>query len=298
MRSHAERGNKLKTPEIPNSETRDRNVLVLIVWVSDFGFRIWSLFRISGFGFRISVLVALLSGCATNRNLDKELLAPKPSANREVANGYHVQCPDVLEVAADFRPDIPAGRRVVGPDGCIDLGPAGRVRVEGMSPAQIAARMAVAAAVPVATVRVRVAEYRSQRVYVFGQVTGLQRAVPYQGPETIRDFLQRAGGLAPGAEPSEVHVVRANVADGKRPEVFAVDLKAIVMQHDERTNIRLDPFDEVFIGETRQSSYEKAIPPILRPLYERLVNMDRPKQGDGVPPAGDATPLGASLARR
>jgi len=278
--------------EIRNSETG--TISVFLLWV-------WDLFRISDFGFRISLLLlaALLSGCATNRNLDRALLAPNPSANREVANGYHVQCPDVLDVTADFRPDIPAGRRVVGPDGCIDLGIAGRVRVEGLSPAQIAVRVAVAAAVPAATVQVRIAEYKSQQVYVFGQVTGLQRAVPYQGPETIRDFLQRAGGLAPGAEPSEVHVIRANVADGKRPEVFVIDLKAIVMKHDERTDIRLEPFDEVFIGETRQSSYEKAIPPLLRPLYETLVNLDRPKQGDTpAPPSADPATPGGSLARR
>jgi polysaccharide biosynthesis/export protein len=250
----------------------------------------------------LALLSSLLSGCAANRSLDRALLAQSPS-NRDVVERYHVQCPDVLEIVTDFRPDFPAGRRVVGPDGCIELGPVGRVRVEGLSAAQIATRVAAAAAVPAAAVQVRVVEYKSQQVYVFGQVTGTQRAVAYQGPETIRDFLQRVGGLAPGAEPSEVHILRANVADGKRPEVFTVDLRAIVMQHDERTNLRLEPFDEVFIGETRQSSYEKAIPPILRPLYEALVNLEPAGQRDGVTPRGgdgtpgDATP-GGSLARR
>jgi protein involved in polysaccharide export with SLBB domain len=246
----------------------------------------------------LSVVCVSLGGCATNRNIDRALLATNTAASSEVANGYHVQCPDVLEITADFRPDIPPGRRVIGPDGCIDLGRAGRLRVEGHTPAQIAAAVATAAAVPRATVQVRVVEFKSQQVYVFGQVTGQQRAVPYQGPETIRDFLQRVGGLAPGAEPNELHVIRANVADGKRPEVFTVDLKAIVLKREERTNIRLEPFDQVIIGETRESSYEKVVPPILRPLYETLVNMDRPGQRDAATPVADPPAAAASLASR
>jgi protein involved in polysaccharide export with SLBB domain len=251
----------------------------------------------AGAGLGVALLSSLLSGCAANRNLDRALLAQSTS-NREVAERYRVQCPDVLEVVTDFRPDFPAGRRVVGPDGCIELGPVGRLRVEGLCAAQIATRVAAAAAIPAAAVQVRIVEYKSQQVYVFGQVTGMQRAVPYQGPETVRDFLQRAGGLAPGAEPNEVHVIRANVADGKRPEVFTVDLKAIVMKHDERTNLRLEPFDQVFIGETRQSSYEKAVPPILRPLYEALVNLDRAAPPTGTQPGGDPAPPSGSLANR
>jgi protein involved in polysaccharide export with SLBB domain len=247
----------------------------------------------------LALLSVPLSGCATNRTLDRELLAHTPPTSGEIASGYHVQCPDVLDITADFRPDIPAGRRVVNPDGCIDLGPAGPVRVEGLTPTQIAAAVAGAAAVPPAAVKVRVVDFKSQQVYVFGQVTGQQRAVTYQGPETIRDFLQRAGGLAPGAEPNEVRVIRGNVADGKHPEVFTVDLKAIVLKHDDKTNIRLEPFDQVFIGESRESSYEKVIPPILRPLYETLVNMDRPGQPDSAAPRGGAAaPAGGSVASR
>jgi protein involved in polysaccharide export with SLBB domain len=245
-------------------------------------------------------LALTAAGCATNRALDRALLAgPISQTNsQEVAEGYHVQCPDVLDLAVDLRPDIRGGRHQVGPDGCIGLGPAGRMRVEGLGLTEIAARIAMAAAVPRAAVQVRVADYRSQQVYVFGQVSGLQRAVPYCGPETVRDFLQRAGGIAPGAEPTELHVVRANVADGKRPEVFAVDLKAIVMKKDEHTNVRLEPFDQVFIGETRQSSYEKVIPPLFRPLYEALVNLDRPRQANPAPPAQSPGTTPSALARQ
>ncbi|HJT78705.1 MAG TPA: hypothetical protein VJ739_15990, partial [Gemmataceae bacterium] len=128
---------------------------------------------------------------------------------------------------------------------------------------------------PPATVRVRVLEYNSQQVYLVGAVTGMQRAVPYQGPETVLDLLQRAGGIAPEAAPGAVHVIRCGVAEGRAPEVYHIDLAAIVLQGDQRTNLRLQPFDQVYVGESRPSCYARCIPPCLRGLYDALFGMRR-----------------------
>ena len=43
------------------------------------------------------------------------------------------------------------------------------------------------------------------------------------------DLLQRVGGIAPGAAPQDVYVVRSHLGEG-RPEVFHVDLDAIVLR--------------------------------------------------------------------
>ncbi|HYV37763.1 MAG TPA: hypothetical protein VE988_18910, partial [Gemmataceae bacterium] len=103
-------------------------------------------------------------------------------------------------------------------------------------------------------------------IYVIGEVIGLQRAVPYHGQETVLDLLQRTGGITPGAEPEGVYVVRSHVGDAKRPEVFHVDLRAIVIDHDERTNLRLQPFDQVHVAATRRAGLQKIMPPWLRKL--------------------------------
>jgi protein involved in polysaccharide export with SLBB domain len=191
-----------------------------------------------------------------------------------VAGQYHIGCPDVLEVTVEGRPEY-SGRCAVGPDGRVELGPLGGVRVEGR-PAEEAARLVAAEArLPAGRVQVRVAEYNSQQVYLFGAVTGLQRAVPYQGPETVLDLLQRVGGITPGAAPGEVHVVRPHVAEGRPPEVFHVDLQAILLKHDQRTNLRVQPFDQIYVGETRQSALAKCVPPCLRPVYEAVCGMAR-----------------------
>jgi protein involved in polysaccharide export with SLBB domain len=124
-------------------------------------------------------------------------------------------------------------------------------------------------------VHVRIAEFRSQQLFLVGQVVGLQRAVPYQGPETVLELLQRAGGITPGASPEDVDVVRSRLAEGKQPEVFHVDLRAIVLRHDAQTNLRLQPFDQVFVGESEESCLGKCMPPWLRPLYEAVCGLRR-----------------------
>jgi protein involved in polysaccharide export with SLBB domain len=125
-------------------------------------------------------------------------------------------------------------------------------------------------ALPADYVDVRLAEFRSQCLYLFGEVNGLQRSVPYRGQETVLDLLQRVGGITPGAAPEEVYVVRSRVLDGQRPEVFHVDLRAIVVNHDAKTNVRLEPFDQVYVGATRRARLEKCIPPWLRPLFHAV----------------------------
>jgi polysaccharide export outer membrane protein len=228
--------------------------------------------------FLLSFFVSLgfLGGCAFGgRPVDRELMTEPGGEERsqEAAAGYQIGCPDVLEVTAAGNPTL-SGRHVVGPDGQIDLGPGGQVRVEGVSAAAAARRVAAFLGLPPDAVDVRVQEYQSQQLYLVGEVNGLQRAVPYQGPETVLDLLRRVG-VTPGAAEGGVYVVRSHIPEGRTPQVFHIALRAIVQEHDQRTNICLQPFDQVHVGETGKSSYKKCIPPCLRPLYEKLCGLDR-----------------------
>jgi protein involved in polysaccharide export with SLBB domain len=118
----------------------------------------------------------------------------------------------------------------------------------------------------------RVAEYRSRQVFLFGQVEGPERALAYQGSETVADLLRRAGGLPPGADFRTVSVVRPQVAAGRRPEVFTVDLAAVLLRGDSRSNVVLQPDDEVYIAETPRYSMLKALPAWmhLREWHEKM----------------------------
>src|SRR5262249_10600175 len=73
-----------------------------------------------------------------------------------------------------------------------------------------------------------------------------------------------------------IQVVRAHVADGKPPEVFDVDLEAIMDKNDQETNIKLQPFDQVYVGQSNSLRIKKCLPPWLRPLYGRIFGLTRP----------------------
>jgi len=224
------------------------------------------------------LLLSLLAGCATAQpHIEQALKADsRPTGTSAGAvESYHARCPDVLEVTVDGRPDL-SGRKEIGPDGRIDLGSPGRARVEGLSAPDIARRVAEESEVAPAGVHVRVATYKSEQIFLIGQVAGSQSVVPYQGPETVVDLLRRVGGLTPGAAPDDVYVVRSRMVEGRRPEVFRVDLRAIVLRNDQRTNVTIQPLDQVFVGESGRCSFEKCIPPWLRPLYEAFCGMRHP----------------------
>jgi protein involved in polysaccharide export with SLBB domain len=222
-----------------------------------------------------AVICFLDAGCAhkaqQRADVEKKLMGDREvtTRNQGVAEHYQVGCPDVLAIVVAGRP-VWGTRQTVGVDGRIDLGEHGRVRVEGRSLAEIAGQLAEVLGTSPAAVQVGVVEYRSRQLFLFGQVVGWQRSVPYQGQETVLDLLQRVGGITPGAEPRDVYVVRAHIAEGGRPEVYHVDLQAIVVGHDDKTNLRLLPNDQVYVGETRQARIERAIPPWFRPLYQAI----------------------------
>ena len=283
----------------------------------------------------MGLALSLLVGCAAGPSrLDQALMADRGAAGRNqgVEQDYHVFCPDVLQITIDSDPaerttshinlssltasqrracwaTLPAesrlnGRYAIDADGRIDLGPLGKPRVEGRSPSQVVNLLSDEIGVPAERIYVKVVEYNSQQIYLYGQVMpdGLakssQRAVPYRGPETVLDLLQRVGGITPGAASNDVNVVRSNLANNQPPLVFHIDLGAIVMNRDQSTNLRLQPFDRVFVGEAKKSSLEKCIPPCLRPVYEKITGMRRPGSFSYGEPLPAVQNLKANLAAR
>jgi protein involved in polysaccharide export with SLBB domain len=234
---------------------------------------------ISAISRRLAPLVVGLAlvGCQTNpqrANVEKNLMSERQSSAHQsaVAEGYPVACPDELELRVEGRRDFDQ-RQIVAPDGCVDLGRYGRFRVEGQTPGAIARTIAERLGLPAASVRVGVVQFDSRYLVLIGEVVGRHRMIPYRGEETVLDVLQRVGGITPGAEPTEVYVVRSHLGDLDRPEVFHVDLQNIVLKKNSETNIRVLPYDQIFVGETRQARIEKCLPPWLKPMYESVWNM-------------------------
>jgi polysaccharide biosynthesis/export protein len=238
--------------------------------------------RANGSGWRrcapIVGVALLLAGCAAPSQMFLDARPqvvgdtdePPPILSADPA--YAVSCPDEVEIQVASRTDC-SGRFTISPEGRINLGALGQPRVEGDTEEGVARRIAALAGVSKDDVRARVTQFRSRVVYVYGPVKGPPRSIPYRGPEPVLTFLQRAGGLGPGAAIKRVYVVRPNVARGEQPQVFPIDLAAIIHQSDPRTNVILQPLDEVYVGETRRAALSKALPKWLQPAYHRLCRL-------------------------
>lgn len=220
----------------------------------------------------LAPLLAVLGGCLGNRaQIEQALVAYRPPAAHllQVAAKYRARCPDLLQMDVAGLPQYSGAQRI-GPDGRIDLGKAGQPQVDGATVPEIVRTVAETVGVPPEQVRISVAEHSSQYLYLFGEVAGSQRAIEYQGPETVLDLLHRAGGLRESAAVGNVTVIRPHVAEGKTPEVFHIDLAAIVLRNDPETNILLQPFDQVHIGQSRRSSFHDCLPPWLRSVFDKF----------------------------
>ncbi|MGL6095833.1 MAG: hypothetical protein ACRC7O_08575, partial [Fimbriiglobus sp.] len=99
--------------------------------------------------------------------------------------------------------------------------------------------------------------------------------------ERVVEFLWRIGAVKKGCtDPHDVTVVRPNVAAGGPPQEFAVDIVAVVADGDNRTNVIVQPSDQVIVGETRRSRFSRLLPKWLRPVYRALVGVLPPEKCD------------------
>ena len=223
----------------------------------------------------VGLCLILGCGCAsTQTRLEQALLADgNPAAHTHNLDAcYRLRCPDVIDIQIDGSPDQ-SGPHPIEADGRIRI--AGTfLRVVGQTTPETAHAVASRLRLPDTAVHVRVTEHNSQSLYLFGEADRMQRVVPYHGPETILDLLQRVGGTSPGSSPGDIQIVRAHIADGKQPEIFHVNLSAILFEHDLQSNICLEPFDRIYIAQSRRSRLACCVPPVLQPLYNRLCGIE------------------------
>jgi protein involved in polysaccharide export with SLBB domain len=145
--------------------------------------------------------------------------------------------------------------------------------VEGLTLDEVRRDLAQLAGVAPGRVEVRLAAPRSSRIYLHGPIRGRTRVVPYQGPEPVIDFLTRVGGLPPGSKLNQVYIIRPNVASGNQPEVFRVNVPAVLIDGNQSTNVALLPSDEVYVGETSRSVFARVLPDWLGIVYRRVTGL-------------------------
>lgn len=136
----------------------------------------------------------LLGGCGA-RPKDIAMLNRFIQQPRSPVSGvnYRVLPPDVLSVQSRFVPEIHNIAQQVRPDGIVNLPLVGEIYVAGLTPKEIERKIIEAAEYyyEEADATVSVAQYNSQRIYVFGQVSapGPQQ---WTGTNTVLDVLARS----------------------------------------------------------------------------------------------------------
>jgi protein involved in polysaccharide export with SLBB domain len=156
------------------------------------------------------LLVAAALGCGKDHDRLKAFLQEprSPVSGTE----YRVLPPDMLQINSIHVSDINNFKVQVRPDGKINLPLLGEVMVAGNTPAEIEAVLKARSREFYEEVdaTVQVAEFRSQKIYVFGQVAR-PGPTPWTGTDTVLDILAQVQPM-PTAWPERIVIVR-----GKTP---------------------------------------------------------------------------------
>ena len=192
------------------------------------------------------VFAAVSIGCST-----PGVLKPNPSretaskpARRHADPSYRVAAGDTVEI---HRRGARLEAVEVRTDGSLQLAGAS-IRVDDLTPEEISCRIQERLGDSYRDCKVQVAKYNSQYVYLYGDSADESpRAVPFQGRESLQDFITRVG-CRECVRGYRARVVRPNPDMGAKPDVFAVKLDAKLNNRDPKGEpLTLKANDNVYL---------------------------------------------------
>ncbi len=167
---------------------------------------------------------------------------------------YHIGPQDLLSIVVWDHPELglptatddraTAATHTVGPDGSFYFPYAGRVHADGLTPEEVRLQLTdgLRPYIKNPQVSVKVVDYRSQKVFVTGQVTQPGRIPLGELPVRLVDAVSQAGGPTDMADLRNVQLIR-----GERQ--VTVDLKAVFEQGIVQLNLMLEDGDIVHVGD-------------------------------------------------
>ncbi|MFH1260113.1 MAG: polysaccharide biosynthesis/export family protein [Elusimicrobiota bacterium] len=190
-------------------------------------------------GFLLSGLLVLTSAAEAIAEVKKNISSPAPAAD------YIVRPQNVLEINVYGEEDLSKTVQLSA-SGDISCPLLGRVKVAGMSPAEIEEKLArlYQEYLVKPDISVLVKEYSN--FYVYGQVVK-PGAYKLEGDVTILEAITLAGGLTPIANPDGVKVIRV---EGGREQLIKVKVSDITKRGDKSKDIILKPNDVVVVPES------------------------------------------------
>jgi polysaccharide export outer membrane protein len=167
-----------------------------------------------------------------------------------------------------------AGAHLVQPDGKVNLGQYGRIRIVGMTMEQAAdaveAHLSKKFVEP--EIIVDVESFNSKIYYIVTQGAGLGdsiTAVSVQGNETVLDAITVIGGLN-SASSFKIWIARPGGNAQGGDQLLPVDLLAITQRAAPHTNYQIFPGDRIYIAEDPLVAFDNRLGKIFAP-FERVL---------------------------
>src|SRR4051812_1732081 len=169
-----------------------------------------------------------------------------------------------------------AGEHLVAPDGTVNLGAYGRVRVVGMTleQAKAAIETHLSSRFDRPEVAIDVFGYNSKVYYVVIQGAGLGDQIfqlPVKGNETVLDALSQVQGLS-GSQSTRMWVARPGSNECGGDQVLPVDWLGITQRGDIATNYQILPGDRMYIAEDKLVALDTALAKFISPV-ERVLGV-------------------------
>ncbi len=166
-----------------------------------------------------------------------------------------------------------AGEHLVGPDGRVNLGVYGQVRVAGMTlrEATQAVEQHLSTVLDTPQIAIDVFGYNSKFYYVISEGAGLGDQVnrfPFTGNETVLDAISNVEGFS-AISSKHIWVARPGRNEQGGEQILPVDWLAISKRGDVKTNYQLLPGDRLFVAEDSLVAYDNQLAKKLAPM-ERI----------------------------
>jgi polysaccharide biosynthesis/export protein len=166
-----------------------------------------------------------------------------------------------------------AGEHLVAPDGTVNLGTYGRVRVVGMTVDQARAVIErhLTLFLESPEIAVDVFAYNSKVYYVITEGAGIGDTVtrfPITGGDTVLDAISNVNGLS-AVSSTKIWVARPS-PHCDEVQILPVDWKQVTGLASTSTNYQLMPGDRIFVAEDKLVAFDNGIAKLLAP-FERVM---------------------------
>jgi polysaccharide biosynthesis/export protein len=165
------------------------------------------------------------------------------------------------------------GEHLVAPDGKVNLGTYGRVRLVGMTieEARAAVESHLSTYLEDPQISLDVLGYNSKVYYVVTQGAGLGDRViilPAKGNETVLDAIGQVQGLDSNSS-TRMWIARPGKNDCDGDQLLPVDWLAVTQRGDTATNYQILPGDRLFVSEDKLVALDTKLGKIIAP-FERI----------------------------